>query len=181
MAVTYTKQMRQVTSDETATNDAISVRLRDLCTSVNNAKVIMGPRFAIALSPKLTSPASTTETVMLRFPPWFVSTGYNRIKFAMSGYLTASGSTTWKLYAMWRYYKGPAALTAALLAGQLPYGVDSVSFTSTTRAIKRNLDLVLFAPPNSMVYLMLTSTDQSGSNACALDTFSATCGLVQAA
>jgi hypothetical protein len=164
----YDLQYRPLATVETAADDALSVRARDLIKSANNAKLVHAPRISDAW-PEIYSGGTqlisnfgdTTENLIGVWPRIFVGNGFNRIHWTISAVRTNGASTIiWKLYWSWKAYTG--ATTSIAAADLATMGVSlssSLTVNSDTDDLYTDLTLAMIPPSNGFIYYTLTATN----------------------
>ena len=177
----HDQQYRPVSDEETAANDAASVRTaRDIAMAINNAVGrVCAPRFSDAwpggvLTPQFILSADDTDehVVMPCWPALHVGPfgHYTHAAWTACAYLKAdSYNCTLRLYSCERDYRGPSLVTAATrgLMGAYNYGdltIDKELADGSPR-IASSADAGVLLCPNAQgeTFFLLTATFTSAS------------------
>ena len=140
MTITYARQYRPVSTSETATNDALSVRfVRDMADAVNNyARHVANfkPISQLFIPSLPSTDSSTIDGVMMIWPPVRIPkqfTTYRAIIGHKSTAMPSGGTTAWILYCSQDLYRGPSTYDSSYLS--VNSGSATVTTSSTTYAI----------------------------------------------
>lgn len=138
------RQYRPISSPETATDDALSVRfLRDMADNYNNFCMYVGNHKVIAQPcvPEWQSHNATTdERVIVPFTWRNVPDGHTTFLWILKHYRFAGGNDiTWRLYCSANFYTGPLNMDTNYLAT----GYSSASVTTSSNYHKRSTDASL--------------------------------------
>jgi hypothetical protein len=167
MTVDYDRQVRPLTTDETGTDDALSVRINELVWSLNNYKAHVGcpvpiPATVVPGTNFQSDDAFSTERLIHVFAPVKIPDGYNRIYWQIGAYMNAAGNTIWRMYSVSQAYLGPATFDTTMLPAG--YGVSSITVSSTTEVMPAGVkDLNLQRSAAGEAWLLLTAQNSSAA------------------
>ena len=136
-----TQQYRPVSTAEVAVDAPLTVRMiRDFASAIQNYISYVGNHKLITqiCIPHWASHLGTTEERVIHcWAPRFVPTGYKYLTLFAGHYRAAgSGTTTWRIYSTYWFYRGPIAMdTAELIPG---YSVTYWDTDSGTHAIHKS-------------------------------------------
>jgi hypothetical protein len=182
----YDTQYVPLASIDTATDDPLLVRVRDICSSVNNAKLVMSPRLSDAFPTVTSGPpyhtncdsnaTNSSENVILIWPRVFVGKGHDLLQFSAAGIRTVgSGNSVWTLYAGHRRYTG--AVTGVAAADRSTFGpVNSGTLivNSGSDAFYHNIAIKLDSNIGGYIYMILTANDSDGTTRSSLYSYAIT-------
>lgn len=170
MTIVVDRQLRVLTEDETAADDALTVAaVRELAWGMNNFKALVSGQHLISQvspavnesSPYLWASAGTgtDEQLVHIFAPRHLPWGYDEIWFQVAGVLSATptGVVKWRLYASTVPYTGPVEFSQAYLGSTWSWS-SQISISSDTHECPAGVtDLVGLRNPRGDCFLTLTS------------------------
>lgn len=172
MAITDDEYYQPVSTTETSALDPFSVRtIHDMAAALSNYQRYAGafPLLCEWCIPHLSSGLTsvTDETVILRWPAILVPDGFTHLSWDLGHYqVTGVDAVVWTLYCTEELYVGPDALDTSLLPAE--YGSATITTTGgAVHDVENNQDCEIHRSDGGVVYLMLTATNTSGSNAAA--------------
>jgi len=171
MAYNVTRQYRPISTEETDTDDALSVRFaRDMADNLNNYALYVGNHKLLGYIcvPEWQSHSSTTdERVVWSSAGRRIPDGYTHLRWILKHYRFAgSANTTWTLYCSGWHYEGPHVLDTNYLTSDY----SSATITTSSAVHMRDTDdsLSVVRGMDDMSFFVLTAENADSSSRAAI-------------
>lgn len=121
MAKTYIQQYQPISTAETSTDDALSVRFtRDTARNINNYRVYAGAHKLCSYlwNPRISSiPEEVDQRLVLYLGRWWIPDAFNQVRWWLTGKITnGTDETTWTLCCSPEFYYGPESFNSGYLS-----------------------------------------------------------------